>query len=98
MKYVYFIAYRTAYSGGSLEYITDKKIEDYDQINEVEDYIRKNLENCRYDIVITNFILLRKEKEEKPIMQEHCEWCSGELKGNYLDNECVKCGRSTDFK
>jgi hypothetical protein len=95
MKYVYFVAYETKNNKTCCELSLPRKIQ---RFSDVKELINEIEEGEGETAVITNYILLRKEKEEKPIMQEHCEWCSGELKGNYLDNECVKCGRSTDFK
>lgn len=67
MKYIYFIAYfqKRGYDEGtgSIEVTRNKKIESIEELREIEKFIKKE---CNlYDILIINYKLLRKEREEE---------------------------------
>lgn len=67
MKYIYFIAYsqKRGYDMGkaSTELTRNKKIESIEELREIEKFIKKE---CNLnDILIINYKLLRKEREEE---------------------------------
>ena len=67
MKYIYFIAYlqKRGYDEGtgSIEVTRNKKIESIEELRELEKFIKKE---CNLnDILIINYKLLRKEREEE---------------------------------
>jgi len=58
--YEYFVSYRSLKGVGMIRILTDKKIDSYDRVRDVRTEIIKDREK---EIIITNFILLKKHKK-----------------------------------
>ena len=63
--YVYFVTYMCGNECGNIEIISLTKLDSFKELNNTAETIAKHIEKERKDIVITNFILLKREYRDK---------------------------------
>lgn len=63
-QFYYWVVYVTDSGTGGIELYLNKPITKVKQINNLSEYIKKNISGGK-DVVITNFIFLRKETEDE---------------------------------
>lgn len=60
MKYFYFVSYRYMGGFGNTEMYSGDEIKHLSQIEDIEKCLKDEI--CKRDVVVTNYILLRKEE------------------------------------